>query len=56
MAKKLIPQLLKEVSEAKTNKDKVEILRANTHPRLKDVLRVNIELDVVSLLPEGAPP
>ena len=56
MAKKLIPQLLKEVSEAKTNKDKVEILRSNTHPALKDVLRVNFDLDVVSLLPEGAPP
>jgi len=56
MAKKLIPQLLKEVSEAKTNKDKVEILRSNTHPALKDILRVNFDSDVVSLLPEGAPP
>ena len=56
MAKKIIPEILDLVSAATTNKDKVEILRSNTHPALKDILRVNFDLDVVSLLPEGAPP
>jgi len=56
MAKKLVPEVLELVQQAKTKQEKVEILRSNTHPALKDVLRVNFDLDVVSLLPEGSPP
>ena len=56
MAKKLVPEVLELVRQAKTKQEKVEILRANTHPALRDILRINIDADVVSVLPEGAPP
>jgi len=56
MAKKLVPEVLELVRQAKTKQEKVEILRTNTHPALKDILRINFDADVVSLLPEGAPP
>ena len=56
MAKKLVPEVLELVRQAKTKQEKVEILRKNTHPALKDILRINFDADVVSLLPEGAPP
>lgn len=56
MAKKLIPEVLELVQKAKTKQDKVEILRKNTHPALRDILRIQFDADVVSVLPEGAPP
>ena len=56
MAKKLIPEVLELVQKAKTNKDKVEILKTNAHPALRDILRIQFDADVVSVLPEGAPP
>jgi hypothetical protein len=56
MAKKLVPEVLELVQQAKTKQEKVEILRNNAHPALKDILRINFDADVVSLLPEGAPP
>ena len=56
MAKKLVPEVLELVRQAKTKQEKVEILRANTHPALRDILRINFDADVVSILPEGAPP
>ena len=56
MAKKLVPEVLELVRQAKTKQEKVEILRKNTHPALKDILRINFDADVVSVLPEGAPP
>jgi hypothetical protein len=56
MAKKLVPEILEEVRQAKTKQDKVEILRKNSHPALKDILRIQFDADVISLLPEGAPP
>ena len=56
MARKIIPEVLKSVSEAKTKQEKINILREYNHPALRDILRINFDLDVVSLLPEGAPP
>lgn len=56
MAKKLVPEILEQVRQAKTKQDKVEILRKNSHPALKDILRINFDGDVISLLPEGSPP
>ena len=56
MAKKLVPEVLELVRQAKTKQERVEILRKNTHPALRDILRINFDADVVSVLPEGAPP
>ena len=56
MAKKLVPEVLELVQQAKTKQEKVDILRTNNHPALRDILRINFDADVVSLLPEGAPP
>ena len=56
MAKKLVPEVLELVRQAKTKQEKVEILRANTHPALRDILRIQFDADVISVLPEGAPP
>ena len=56
MARKLVPEVLELVRQAKTKKEKVEILKSNSHPALKDILRIQFDADVVSVLPEGAPP
>ena len=56
MAKKLVPEVLELVRQAKTKQEKIEILQNNAHPALKDILRINFDGDVISLLPEGAPP
>ena len=56
MAKKIIPEILDLVSAAKTKQDKINIIKEYNHPALRDILRINFDLDVVSLLPEGAPP
>ena len=56
MAKKLVPEVLELVRQAKTKQEKVEILRKNSHPALRDILRINFDADVVSVLPEGSPP
>jgi hypothetical protein len=56
MAKPLISEVLKECGKLKTKKERVAFLRKNNHPAIRDVLRVNFDDDIVSLLPEGEPP
>jgi len=56
MARKLVPEVLELVRQAKTKKEKVEILKTNSHPALRDILRIQFDADVISVLPEGAPP
>ena len=56
MAKPLISEVLKECGKLKTKKERVDFLRKNNHPAIRDVLRVNFDDDIVSLLPEGTPP
>ena len=56
MAKPLISEVLKECGKLKSKKERVEFLRKNSHPAIRDVLRVAFDDDIVSLLPEGTPP
>lgn len=56
MARKLVPEVLELVRQAKTKQEKVEILKTNSHPALRDILRIQFDADVISVLPEGAPP
>ena len=56
MAKPLISQILKDAGKLKSRDDRIAYLRKYTHPALKDVLRINFDADIVSLLPEGKPP
>ena len=56
MAKKMICEVLQGVSDLKGKANRIEYLRQNVTPALKDVLRINFDDDVVSLLPKGEPP
>jgi len=56
MARPLISEVLKNTSKLKTKAERVAYLKKNNHPALQDVLRINFDADIVSMLPEGAPP
>jgi|TARA_B110000444_G_scaffold220572_1_gene221404 hypothetical protein len=55
MAKKLISDVLTEASKLTKKEDRINYLRTNSSPALRDVLRIAFDADVVSLLPTGAP-
>ena len=55
MAKKLISEVLSEASKITKKADRIEYLRKNNSPALRDVLRIAFDDDIVSLLPSGAP-
>lgn len=52
----LIPEILKKANNTKGRDERIKVLRDNESWALKDVLRVMFDQDIVSLLPEGAPP
>ena len=56
MAKPLISKVLKDAGKLKSRDDRIAYLRKYRHPALTDVLRINFDADIVSLLPEGKPP
>ena len=56
MKHRLISDILHQVSLAKTNEEKVKILKANNTLALRDVLRASYDESIVFLLPEGKPP
>lgn len=53
---KLVYEVLAEVLKAKSNKEKVQILRQNESAALRDVLRGSIDKTITWLLPTGSPP
>jgi hypothetical protein len=55
MAKKLISEVLSEASKITKKADRVTYLRSNSSPALLDILRINFDNDIVSVLPSGAP-
>ena len=55
MAKKLISDVLTEASKLTKKEDRINYLRTNSSPALRDVLRIAFDDDVVSVLPTGAP-
>ena len=54
--KKLLPEILKEANKLATREERIEFLRQNDSPALRDIIRIAFDKDVVSMLPEGAPP
>tara|TARA_S200002703_G_scaffold78016_1_gene67196 strand:- start:1316 stop:1768 length:453 start_codon:yes stop_codon:yes gene_type:complete len=54
--KMLISEVLQKVSNAKTKKEKIELLRKYKTPALQSVLIWNFDESVVSLIPEGEVP
>lgn len=56
MARLLIPEVFEKFESLTKKEDKVKLLKENNHPALQDILRINFDADVVSVLPAGAPP
>ena len=56
MARLLIPEVFEKFESLTKKEDKVKLLKENNHPALRDILRINFDADVVSVLPAGAPP
>ena len=52
----LISEILRKVSNAKTKKEKVDLLRKHKSPALRQLMIINFDDSVVSLLPEGEVP
>lgn len=53
---KLLPEIFKEANKLATREERIAFLRENQSPAMKDIIRIAFDKDVVSLLPEGAPP
>ena len=52
----LISEILRKVSNAKTKSEKVKILRENNSTALRQLMIINFDESVVSLMPEGEVP
>jgi|TARA_B100001093_G_scaffold351559_1_gene336065 hypothetical protein len=55
-SKLLISEVLRKVSNAKTKAEKIKLLRENNSSGLRQLLIVNFDDSVVSLMPEGDVP
>lgn len=54
--KLLVSEVLRKVSNAKTKAEKIKILRENNSSALRQILIINFDDSVVSLMPEGDVP
>ena len=52
----LISDVLKQTAKLKTKVDKIAYLRKMNSAPLRDILRINFDDDIISMLPPGAPP
>ena len=52
----LISEILRKVSNAKTKKEKVDLLRKHNTPALRQLLIINFDDSLVCLMPEGDVP
>ena len=55
-SKLLVSEILRKVSNAKTKAEKIKILRENNSSALRQILIINFDDSVVSLMPEGDVP
>jgi len=55
MARKLISEVLEEAGKIIQREDRIKFLQLNKSPGLTDILRINYDDSIVSLLPLGAP-
>ena len=52
----LLSEVLRKVSNAKTKKEKVDLLRKYNSTALRQLLIINFDESIVSMLPEGDVP
>ena len=52
----LISEILRKVSNAKTKKEKVDLLRKHNSTALRQMLIINFDDSIISMLPEGDVP
>ena len=52
----LLSEILRKVSNAKTKKEKVDLLRKHNTPALRQLLIWNFDESVISMIPEGEVP
>ena len=52
----LISEILRKVSNAKTKKEKVDLLRKHNSTALRQLLIINFDESIVSMMPEGDVP
>jgi len=52
----LISEILRKVSNAKTKKEKVDLLQKHNTPALRQLLIINFDDSITSMLPEGDVP
>ena len=55
MARKLISEVLAEAGQIVKRDERIKFLQLNKSPGLTDILRINYDDSVISLLPTGAP-
>ena len=55
MAKKLISEVLAEAGKIILREERIQFLQKNKSPGLTDILRINYDDSIVSVLPLGAP-
>jgi len=55
-ARLLISEILRKVSNAKTKKEKIDLLQKHNTPALRQLLIWNFDESVISMLPEGDVP
>lgn len=55
MARKLVSETLEKAGSIIQREERIKFLQDNKTPGLTDLLRINYDADIVSLLPEGAP-
>jgi hypothetical protein len=56
MRRKLISEVFVEAAKLNTKSAKIAYLQKNNSAPLRDIIRINFDDDIVSLLPKGAPP
>ena len=54
--KRLLSEIFTEASKLKTKKERVNYLRQNQSPAMKDLIRINYDESISCLLPIGSPP
>ncbi len=52
----LLSEILRKVSNAKTKKEKVDLLRKNNSSALRQLMIINFDESVISVMPEGDVP
>jgi len=56
MRRKLISEVFEEAAKLNTKQAKIAYLQKHNSAPLRDIIRINFDDDIVSLLPKGAPP